>query len=269
MECNYLSFSDNGEQLKVLMSDFEAQLINEKFLADETGSSYQKIISQIASGIELNKKPSYSFMNQLNGLERRMDSTSINCQKNVLSDSTKYDSAKFNKFQKTIENIINSAGDLRPEVIASVITEVLSTQDFELDFYKLRAFLLFDMLSQKPELNRTTPNNEQYDLDNAYKIYLNDENKLFVDNIEIKLKSLKTELVKYYKENKSKSVVVIKTDKEALYSEYITVQNKIVSALNIVRDIQSNEKFGKNYDDLNEVDKELIKKEFPQKIVSE
>lgn len=269
MECNYLSFSDNGEQLKELMSDFETRLIDQKILVDKSGSSYQNAVSQIASGIELKQKPTYSFMSQMNGLERRMDSTSINCQIKVLSDSTKYDSSKFIKFQKTIENIINSSGDLRPEIMADGITEVLSAKDFELEFYKLRAFLLFDMLSQSNELDRKASNKPKYESDNAFKIYLNSENKLYVDEIEIKFKSLKSELIAYYKENKSKSVVSIKTDKETMYTEYIAVQNEIISAFNAVRDILSNQKFGKNYNELNEINKKSIEEEFPQNIVSE
>jgi len=268
MDCNNQSFVDGGKQLKELITDYESNLIKANIISDNSGKSYLKVISQISKGIEPKEKPYYSFGEMLNGIEKNQNSTSNTCLQTVLSDSTKYDFKKFLGFQNSLENAIRNAGDLRIELLATEFSSTLSEKDFELDFYKMRAFLLFDMLRPYNGINKALPKTN-YDLKNAFKIYLNKENKIFVNNTEIQLKSLKSKLVKYYKDNESESVISIKTDKETMYSDYITVQNEIQSAINLVRDNLSNKKFGKKYADLTDEEQKSIKEKYPKSIIDE
>ncbi|WGH76402.1 biopolymer transporter ExbD [Tenacibaculum tangerinum] len=268
MDCNNQSFVDGGKQLKELLMDYESNLIKANIISDNTGKSYLKIINQISNGIEPKEKPYYSFGEKLNGIEKNQNSISNTCLQTVLSDSTKYDFKKFLRFQNSLENAIRNARDLRIELLATEFSSTLSEKDFELDFYKMKAFLLFDMLRPYNGINLALPK-KNYDLKNAFRIYLNKENKIFINNTEIPLKSLKSKIVKYYKDNESKSVILIKTDEETMYSEYITVQNEIQSALNLVRDNSSNKKFGKKYADLTDKEQKLINEHYPKSIIDE
>ncbi|MEL0653314.1 biopolymer transporter ExbD [Algibacter sp. TI.3.09] len=268
MECNNQKFDDNGKQLKELISDYESNLIKANIISDNSGKSYLKTISEISNGIEPKEKPFYSFGEMLNGIEKKQNSTSNVCLQTVISDSTKYDSKTFVRFQSTLENAIRNAGDLKIELLATEISNVLLEKDFELDFYKMRAFLLFDMLGPHNGINKVVPK-KNYDLKNALRIYLNKENKIFVNNTEIKLKNLKSKVTQYYKDNESKSIISIKTDKETMYSDYITVQNEIQSAINLVRDNLSNQKYGKKYSDLNTDEQKLVNEQYPKTIIEE
>lgn len=268
MDCYNLNFADNGKQLEKLIADYESNLIKANIILDNSGKSYLKTISDISNGIDPKEKPFYSFGEMLNGIEKNQDSTSKACLQAVISDSSKYDSKKFVRFQGTLENVIREAGDLRIELLANEISNVLSEKDFELDFYKMRAFLLFDMLRPHNGINKVMPK-KNYDLKDALRIYLNKENKIFVNNAEIKLKNLKSKIDQYSKDNESKSVILIKTDKETSYSDYIYVQNEIQSAINLVRDNISYQKYGKKYNDLNTDEQKLVNEQCPKTIIDE
>lgn len=270
MECNCLGFSDNGEQLKQLMSHYETYLIKEKIINDNSGESYRNIINSIANGNELKNKPAYSFVEQLNGIEKKEDSMSKKCVQRIISDSLKYDFIKFIKLQREMKNIINKSEDLKPESLASVILEVLSKKDFELDFYKFRTFCLLDMLDSKIEHTKVLPeSNKNLDLDKAFRVLINSENKIFVNKKEIKLNDLKFYLIKYYEDNMSSSVVSIKTEKETKYSYYIVVENEIISAIYKVRDNYSKIRYGKKYMDLAEEKKGFLDKQYPRTLIIE
>jgi biopolymer transport protein ExbD len=64
----------------------------------------------------------------------------------------------------------------------------------------------------------------------------------------------------------SKGVVSLQNDRGTQYGTYLVVQNALVAAYNEVRDELSMEKFGKNFDRLNESQADAIKKAIPQRI---
>lgn len=267
MKCKYLSFQDNGKQLKELLSDYESHLIKTGVLLDITGKSYKNTINKIANGIEIKNKPPYSFIKMLNGIEKSTNSKSNDCLQSI--DSSKYDVITFNKLQKTMKSIINTSNNLKAELLANGISEVLSEKDFEFDFYKMRAFFLFDMLMSKSNLSTTSPDeNKNYNLDKALKIYINDKNKIFINKLEVNLKDLAPTIIKYFKDNKSNSIISIKTEKESKYSDFIAVKNEITNIINSLREQLSQEKFKKNYNDLTEQQQNKINQEFPNSIIT-
>ncbi|MEL0653365.1 hypothetical protein V6246_18230, partial [Algibacter sp. TI.3.09] len=100
-------------------------------ISDNSGKSYLKTISEISNGIQPKEKPFYSFGEMLNGIEKKQNSTSNVCLLTVISDSTKYDSKTFVRFQSTLENAFRNAGDLKIELLATEISNVLLEKDFE------------------------------------------------------------------------------------------------------------------------------------------
>jgi len=61
----------------------------------------------------------------------------------------------------------------------------------------------------------------------------------------------------------SKGVVSIQNDRSTTYEKYIEIQNEVVAAFNELRNILSQEAFGKLFDDLSEDEQELIKLVYP------
>ena len=59
----------------------------------------------------------------------------------------------------------------------------------------------------------------------------------------------------------SKGIVSLQSDKGTSYEMYIAVQDQLTSAYNELRNRKANEKWGKNFDELNE-DEPLAKSEF-------
>ncbi len=67
-----------------------------------------------------------------------------------------------------------------------------------------------------------------------------------------------------------KAIISLQSDRGTSYATYIAVQNELVAAYNVLRDRYSNEKYGRDFDDLTdpEVIKEIKLEIYPQ-IISE
>ena len=64
----------------------------------------------------------------------------------------------------------------------------------------------------------------------------------------------------------SKGIVSLQSDKGTSYEMYIAVQDQLTSAYNELRNRKANEKWGKNFDELNEDQKEAVRKVVPMQI---
>ena len=64
----------------------------------------------------------------------------------------------------------------------------------------------------------------------------------------------------------SKHVIALRCDRGSSYQAYLSVQNELVAAYNELRDELANEKWNKNYADLNEDQQKAIREIYPQKI---
>lgn len=63
-----------------------------------------------------------------------------------------------------------------------------------------------------------------------------------------------------------KHVISLQNDRGTTYSEYIKVQNELVAAYNELRNEFSQQKWGKNYADLDEKQQEAVREFYPQRI---
>lgn len=270
MDCSYQAFADNGKEFKTLISDFESLLIKEKILADKSGNSYRQVLQKIADGKEFNKVPSTLFSVELQKIEKPDLEKVQECKKNIVKDSSLYDMSKLKVLEQAIDNAQNS-GDLQPSLIAKGILKVLTKDDFELDFYKLRTFLLFSLIDPDSGINRRIPemeeNQVEYDLTNALKITLNDKSEIFVNDKKVTIVELK-KLVRFYElENKSESIISLKANRETMYKTYMDVQNAIVSEIRHLRAKLAKEKYNMELDKLTEEQLSEIKKVYPQNMV--
>lgn len=63
-----------------------------------------------------------------------------------------------------------------------------------------------------------------------------------------------------------KHVISLQNDRGTTYSEYIKVQNELVAAYNELRNEFAQQKWGKNYADLDEKQQEAVREFYPQRI---
>ena len=66
----------------------------------------------------------------------------------------------------------------------------------------------------------------------------------------------------------SKGIISLKSDRGTSYRMYIAVQDQLTAAFNEMRNMKANEKWGKNFDDLNPEQQEAVKDVIPM-LVSE
>src|SRR5690554_3590067 len=142
MECSYDAFEDNGVYFKKVISDYEALLIKDKFLADNSAKSYIQAIQNIANEKEFEKTPNKFHFQNLQEFDN------INLEKlkscaDLLTDSTQYDVAKIFVYKNAINEVFSNTGNVQPALLAENMLEILTEKDFELDYYKINAFLLF------------------------------------------------------------------------------------------------------------------------------
>jgi biopolymer transport protein ExbD len=270
MECSYQAFADNGKEFKTLISDYENLLIKEKILADKSGKSYRQVLQKIANDEEFDKVPSTFFSAELQKIEKPDLEKAQECQKIIVKDSSLYDMSKLKGLEQAIDNAQYS-GDLQPSIIAEDILKVLTEDDFELDFYKLRTFLLFSIIDTDSGISRRLPemeeNQVEYDLTNALKITLDDKSEIFVDDKKVTIVQLKKLVRDYELKNKSESIISLKADRGTMYKTYIDVQNAIVGEIRHLRDKLAKEKYNTELDKLTEEQLSEIKKVYPQNLV--
>jgi len=270
MDCSYQAFADNGKAFRTIIADYENLLINEKILADNSGKSYRQVLQKIADGNEFDKVPSKFFTDELQKIDKPDREKAQECQKIIVKDSTTYNMSKLKGLEQAITNAENSY-DIQPSLIAKDILKVLSEDDFELDFYKVRTFFLFNLIEPDSGISRRLPESEEnqnvYDLTNALKITLDNKSEIFVDNKKVTIDKLKKLVREYELKNKAESVISLKADRGTMYKTYIEVQNAIVGEIRHLRGKLAKEKYNTELDKLTEEQLSEIKKVYPQNLV--
>tara|TARA_R100000306_G_C4365691_1_gene137536 strand:- start:668 stop:1582 length:915 start_codon:yes stop_codon:yes gene_type:complete len=270
MDCSYQAYSDNGAQLKKLIYEYQELLVEEKILTDSTAKSYRDFFQDIAYGNEFRHVPSKSFLEQLQTIEQPNRILIQECQSRILKDSSNYDMIKLRMLEKAISSVQNS-GDLQPSLVAKQILSVLSEEDFELDYYKLRTMMLFDVLNVDygidNKLRTSTGKVIEHDLTNAFKISTNEKNEIFANGQKVSIKQLKEKVKDYERKNENSSVIAISASRETMYQTYIEVQNTITSAIKSLRDKKALSEFQIEFNKLTEEQKESIKNVYPIEIV--
>ncbi|MEZ4801249.1 MAG: biopolymer transporter ExbD [Gelidibacter sp.] len=189
-----------------------------------------------------------------------------------------------------------------PEVNAGSMADIA--------FLLLIFFLVTTTIETDTGLNRKLPpiDDEQVEPPiikekNIFTVLINGKNQLLVEDELMELKDLRKAALEFLdngggtgddacsyckgkknpasSDNPDKAIISLKNERETTYSTYISVQNELVAAYNILRDRRAEELYGmtlaemeKDYDDVNytgnkEKLKEKIEKikiEYPQKL---
>lgn len=122
---------------------------------------------------------------------------------------------------------------------------------------------------------------------NVFEVLINAQNRLLVNGDPMDIRQLKEE-AKIFIENPSddpslpekeekeieyfgttpvsKGVISLQNDRGTQYQMYLSVQNELAAAYNELRDELAKEKFGKEFDDLEDDKREAVRDIYPQKI---
>jgi biopolymer transport protein ExbD len=271
MNCFYENYEDQGIEFKNAISDFEKLLISEKILNDSTGKSYVAVFEKIVSDNDFRFIPTKSFLDMIIDIGLPNKEPLKVCQSEILK-SSKNEINKVTELQTVLDSI-KISGNFSPSTIANGILSVLNEKDFELDYYKMSVFSLFDTISYSTEdgINRKLPelkeDGTEYDLSKALNIYFKGKSQIFVDDKLVTIEELKKLIRAYESKNKSESIISLKNDSETMYKTYIEVQNIIFGEIRSLREQFSKEKYNMELDNLTDEQLTEVKKIYPQKII--
>ncbi len=260
---------DNGTSLKLLIKNHQNLLIKEFILKDSTAKSLQIAFSEMASG-KLHKTPSKSFIKQWHELFGPEKEELNNCQKKIVKKSNEYESEKYLMFTNELIQIFSKNEGIERKEVATIINDVLETQDYGMEYYKLSVFFVFDLIATSAGVDHTvttlkSPTDQQ--ISNALKIEINGESKIIYQNKPIEIDQVGEILSKYYKRNKSKSILSLKTDKNAKYNVYAEVSELIRKELNQLRMELAESKFKKPFEKLNQTEMDFVNTTYPMVVI--
>lgn len=268
MNCLYQSYEDNGTKFKKTLTEFEQLLINEKILKDSSGKSYVAIFEKIIEENDFNYNPSKSFFDLIMAIGIPQSESFVICQ----SELKESEFIKSNELQKVLDSLKES-DNFSPSTVANGILTVLNSRDFELDYYKMSVFFLFDMISYVNDdgLSRKLPeiqeDDTEYDLSKAINIYIDGNNQIFVNKRKVDIDQLKNALKEYEEKYKSQSIISVKTERRTRYQTYIDVQNAIVEEIRKLRTQLAKELYSKELDSLTKEEMTEIRKVYPQNFI--
>jgi len=272
VNCIYENYKDQGTKFKKLLSDFEQLLIDEKILKNRTGKSYKAIFDKIVVDNDFDYNPSESFLTKIIELGMPKNEAFRNCQ-SELREKSKNEFSKSYELQTVLDSIFKNSVNISPSIVATGILSVLNEKDFELDYYKMSVFFLFDTISYTNDdgISKKLPefkeDKKEYDLSKAMNIYINGDNQIFVNQKKVNIEELKIKVRDYEFKNKSESFFSVKTERAAMYKTYLDVQNTIIGEIRNLREQLAKEKYNTGLDNLTEIQLSKIKIVYPQKIM--
>lgn len=268
VNCIYENYKDQGTKFKKLLSDFEQLLIDEKILKNRTGKSYKAIFEKIVVDNDFDYNPSESFLTKIIELGMPKNEAFRNCQ-SELREKSKNEFSKSYELQTVLDSIFKNSVNISPSIVATGILSVLNEKDFELDYYKMSVFFLFDTISYTNDdgISKKLPEFKENDLSKAMNIYINGDNQIFVNQKKVNIEELKIKVRDYEFKNKSESFFSVKTERAAMYKTYLDVQNTIIGEIRNLREQLAKEKYNTGLDNLTEIQLSKIKIVYPQKIM--
>jgi len=268
MDCTYQAYFDNGIELKKLISDYQEKLIEEKVLLDGTAKSYLNLFQEIASK-EIKHLPIQPFFEKFQNIDYQNQVLIKDCRTKLLKDSTKYANTKLQMLDHEISLI--RSGSFEPSLIAQKFLSVLNLEDLELDYYQLRAMMLFEVLNTNLGIkyNLRTPTGQVINNtpEKALKISIKYKGQFYVNNQKVRREILKDKVKKYVDENKGKSVIIIDASRETMYRTYRDVQSVITSAIKRLRENFAINEYKAELELLTDEQRERIRMIYPIKII--
>ncbi len=270
LENIYQHGEEYGLDIEHEYSEYKKFLIADGFLDDDTGVSYYKFYENMANVLG----PHYFDYNFLDTIKYHCNDTSIEFKEvfkilngaktNSIKEMYDIDYKKSKQFllDRAMDSLA-ACGLIHPSVVAKLITKILRSEDFEQDYYKMKALLTIaitaDVVPLKPK-SIIAPND-------ALQISLDSVNCIYVMDEKIKLNELRGIVYKYLRSDTKTKSLTLRCSTRSSYEMYVKLQDEI--GLGMVRRKKELAllEYGKNYDELDADKKELVDKECSVKII--
>ncbi|WP_157832773.1 hypothetical protein [Croceivirga radicis] len=276
MDCAYLNM-ENGEKLKISIVEFETMLIEDGLLLNKKGESYIKLLENVSSFKKFKNVPSKKFEYEWNLDDTNCNSKSLEINLEEIDDSKfkSTSSLELSVFTKIhLKNSFNSYIKPKHHIelssYADSLTTILDYTDFELDYYKLYVFKLINLLSLSNELKDKFFEGDfipKYNLDNAFIINIDENNRIFIANDQVNPKELGVRVSEYLSSEKSKSKFILNHHKNSILLTKIVVKSVLEEEIKLHRENLAIDKHYTEFDLLNEQQKLEIEKTYPLIII--
>jgi biopolymer transport protein ExbD len=181
--------------------------------------------------------------------------------------------------------------------MARKLGQINASSMADISFLLLIFFLVTTSMNVSTGLTRRLPpplppDQKPQDIDikkrNIFVVKINSMNQLLVQGEEMNIRDLKEKAIEFVKNEANEPnlpekftkefetlgvveytrdhVISVQNDVDTQYQAYIDVQNELVAAYNEVRNELSQQKFGKKFDELNELQQKDVQTVYPQKI---
>lgn len=266
--CWYNSFGSDALKVKDFINDYEQLLIKEQILEDNTPKSYINILNVVANGKNY-KKPSKSFHAEIEKMNLSIEGFN-ECESTVTKDSLKYNVKRLQRYEMVFDSIMNIDGYTRTD-LAKGILSVLDKEDFDLEYYRVRTFLIFDFIILSEIWDFKFPKNAKTiskgSLKSAFYAHADKHMNIFLEGDKIDIQDFRKKVKEYMLAYKSNSAILISVEKDILYKDYQYFQEIITDEILSLRKEYSLKKYNTNFQELSELLKKEISEVFPENIV--
>ena len=250
---------ENGKQVKKYYKSYESLLISNGLLKDNSGKSYYALFEKILREKLVDSKTNYSLIDSINGLNySNIIHSNKKCSDKIKS-LKEYQNSNTYIFEKRMDSI---KGNSEPEEAYEIILKTLDYNDFEIDFYKLRALLLLEMNKPMTEFDNDKPEYSKRRIENSLSIYISKENIITIDQKLTSKKEFENIVINYLLRYKGMSLISLNSSRGALYSEYVKLIDHLNSIFLKLKNKISKDRFNKKYANLTKTEKEVIENEY-------
>ena len=250
---------NQGIELKKYHKNYDALLISNGILIDNSGKSYYNLFKKIMNSEIADTKTNFSLIDSINKLSYvDLIHFNQNCTDKIKSLDI-YKESNTYRFEKTMDSLKDSYND-QVKMINGIITS-LNEKDFELDYYKIRALLVMERMNSIPELFEEKVYTESQ-LETAFKVILNKKNEIIFQGEKVSNDNLKILVENYLRITKSNSLIIVDTYRDVKYGDYVKFIELFEFVFNKLGNELSEQKFNKKFENLTESEKEIIEKEY-------
>ena len=278
-ECLVYYYEDEEIEIVSELDRIESYMIDSGVIKDGSGESFYSFYQNIVEKGEVSTEIDNEKFKRLLEVPSFGYSQTSRCQKiqNEI-DSEKVQESKILELKNRLQKL-ETGLDITPKTIASVITEVLSPNDFEESIHRANALLTM-LFTGDPideiQLESKTGNNEDdrnqlRDTSSfpKFEIELDSENRIFANSEQLNLDILPITLESFLSGNLTEHNVIISTSRDSAYRIYIEILDAVMDVYEKLRDEESIKRYGLNFKDLNDNKRETIQDIIPKIITIE
>ena len=258
-DCYFNSMPENGKEVKTIYKVYEKLLISKGILADNSGESYYTLFKKVMSEKFIDSKTNYSLVDSINKLEySNLIHYNTKCTEKIKS-LRKYKNSNTFLLEKRIDSIKEN---FNPEKVAEIYIKTLNQKDFQIEFYKLRTLLVLEMNKSLLVLGIGKPKYSKERIENSLNIYFSKENLTSINGKRISKTELENIVIEYLSRNKEKSLISIKSSRQAIYGEYLKLIENLKSIFSKFKTKISIQRFNKKFGNLTKNEREKIEREY-------